>query len=197
MDCPIDGSILVLSKLSLLQIAVLSIVPKVITVDVWLGELVSRFHLPVELVNFELQDFYVHGTVLGLAAYGRETVHFQNVVVLLGLWLPFAVVTVPPWELSLQDHFVETGPTYLLLSCFWFFFLFFLKIFASFLLDLLYSLQGFHVPEEGLLVVVSAEIDEVADQVDDEIVLGEDGGTFVGLIKFCSLSLKLNISSNL
>lgn len=58
-------------------------------------------------------------------------------------------------------------------------------------------MECFHIPEKGLLIVVSAEVDQVPNKIDDQIMLNVDSCTLVGLIKFCNLSLKLNVSSNL
>ena len=43
---------------------------------------------------------------------------------------------------------------------------------------------SFHVPETSLLVVISTEINDILDKIDDQIMLNHLKFTFVGLIKF-------------
>lgn len=98
-------------------------------------------------------------------------------------------------RISLDDDLVETSPRHL------FFIYFFFRIAVlCVLLLLLYFFNfavGLHVPEAGLLVVISAEIDDILDKIYNEIVLNRLKTTLVGLIKFWIFSLKLNIYSYL
>ena len=95
----------------------------------------------------------------------------------------------------MKHQLIETGSSQFFMSLFDFFlFLFSLFVFLFYFFDLH---VGFHIPKAGLLVVIPAEVDKVLNEIHDEIVLGEERGTLVGRMRFCILSLKLNISSYL
>jgi hypothetical protein len=155
--------------------------------------LVARLHLPVKFVYFDFKGFDVCASVFGLCRQCRKTKKLEHFVVLLGV--PLALTIVFFGRLSIQYDLIKACPWHLPNCCF----LLWISILDVFFL-LRYSLDlavGLHVPEASLLVVISAEVDDVLDKVDNKVVLSGSTSTLVGLIRFWIFTLKLNIYSYL
>ena len=200
MGSSVNGLIFFLSVLFSLLFLILAKVFSKVGIETGPGKLISGSHFPVKIVDSDLENFNVHIANFIVWAEGRQSIDIQYIVHFTGLNLTGHHITVIFFLLyfSPENNLIETASADLFISIFIEILIFF-NLFAVFFLNalnfVLILVVILHEPEHNLLVVVSAEIDQVPDQIDYEVVLIYGICTLVGLRMFWSFSLKLKVSS--
>lgn len=162
MSSSIHILVLLLNIVLAFWLSILHEVSAVVEVDIGLCEVVSRLHLSIELIDPEFEHFQVVG-IFGLAANARQCGYLQNLIVFMKILLGQIQLFVCFFgDRPLYSNLAETSPSY------------FLDIHCQFLsIIVLIQFPAFlklrsdfillpEVPEEGLLIVIPAEVYQIS-----------------------------------